>query len=438
MEYLYNFFIQNKFVFSMVVALFALAIFIFLVRKYKLTKYQMLIFGLFTIFWMSIVVIRSYRKIYMISTPEVGGLGIDQLLAVTVTASYGLISIFVRLPIFAISDYFKKRKIFILLSIFFIGLSSFITFISPNYTTMLCSSISIGIGASFISLFNVMFAETFTKENAIKSVSILSIAPLFGEFISAPIQYIFTNGVVKQYNMLWLISGILAIIAFICCLFFKDNKEKVRNFTFKKFMTILKNKKFLVICLLGVVVSFIKFGTSGANYLSIVKLSPINMDALGLAYSDVIFSLFQLIAGVIAGLYLKKKIGVKKTLLLGLTSSLIFTVLMYKSNDPIVLFLSYSLNGFGYGLTYNILIGLAMQPFTKDYREISMSIYQTFFAIGIYYGDKIYAIIFNVFKNIELLTVYKNVFGVISIVTVITIILIIILYKGKDNKFLED
>lgn len=433
-----EFLTNNKFVFSIIMALIALTIFIVLLKKYKLTKYQILIFLLFTIFWMSIIVIRSYRKVYMMSDPSIGGLGMSEVLAVSVTSAYGLISIFVRLPIFVLSDFFKSRKFFILLSLFFIGASSLIAYFNPSYVTLLSSSISIGIGASLISLFNVMFADTFSKNDAIKSVSILSIAPLFGEFLSAPIQYLFTNEVVKNYKGLWLVSSILALVAFSACLFFKDNKEKIRNYTMKRFKEVLTNKKFIVICLISIVISFIKFATSGSNYLALVKLSSINMSSLGLAYLDVIFSFSQLIAGVLAGIYLKKRIGVKKTLILGLCLSLGFSLIATLTTNPTILFLIYSLNGFGYGLTYNILIGLAMQPFAKDYREISMSIYQTFFAIGIYFGDKIYALIFNSFKSLSLLNVYYRVFYVIIIITMLTIFAILIFYRGKNKKFLEE
>lgn len=433
-----EFLTNNKFVFSIIMALIALTIFIVLSKKYKLTKYQILIFLLFTIFWMSIIVIRSYRKVYMMSDPSIGGLGMSEVLAVSVTSAYGLISIFVRLPIFVLSDFFKSRKFFILLSLFFIGASSLIAYFNPSYVTLLSSSISIGIGASLISLFNVMFADTFSKNDAIKSVSILSIAPLFGEFLSAPIQYLFTNEVVKNYKGLWLVSSILALVAFSACLFFKDNKEKIRNYTMKRFKEVLTNKKFIVICLISIVISFIKFATSGSNYLALVKLSSINMSSLGLAYLDVIFSFSQLIAGVLAGIYLKKRIGVKKTLILGLCLSLGFSLIATLTTNPTILFLIYSLNGFGYGLTYNILIGLAMQPFAKHYREISMSIYQTFFAIGIYFGDKIYALIFNSFKSLSLLNVYYRVFYVIIIITMLTIFAILIFYRGKNKKFLEE
>ncbi len=429
-----EFLLNNKAMFSIVVALIAIIIFAILAKKYKLTKYQILIFSLFVIFWMSIIVTRSYRKVYIIGDPSTGGLGLGEMAAVAVVAIYGLISIFVRLPIFFLSDYFKSRKFFILLSIFFIGVSSLIAFLHPTYTTIFMSSLAIGIGASFISLFNVMFAETFSKENAIKSVSILSIAPLFGEFLSAPIQYIFTKGVVKNYNYLWLASAILALIAFIACLFFKDNKEKVRNFTWDKVKSVMKNKLFLLFCLLGIIISFIKFGSSGANFVALANLAQVHMSPLGLAYADVIFSFAQLISGVLVGTYLKKKIGIKNTLLLGLALTLLFTTIPVLSNNSLLLFLAYSLNGFGYGITYNILIGLAMEPFEKDYREVSMSIFQTFFAVGIFFGDKIYAYIFQLLNKTNLIDTYKSVFLLISAVTLAMFFMITIFYKEKNKK----
>ena len=434
MELISEFLLNNKAIFSCFLALISLLLFIFLAKKYKLTKHQILIFALFVIFWMSIIVIRSYRKVYMLSSPSIGGLGYDEILAVSVTSIYGLISIFVRLPIFFLSDYFKSRKFFILLSIFFIGVSSLITFIHPTYITMLTSSLSIGIGASFISLFNVMFAETFTKENAIKSVSILSIAPLCGEFLSAPTQYMFTNGAVKQYNYLWLISSILALIAFISCLIFKDNKEKIRNYTFDKVKYVLKNKTFLLFCIMGIIVSFIKFSSSGANFLALAKLNEINMSSLGIAYSDVVFSFFQLIAGVLAGTYLKKKFGIKKTILIGFISTFLFLVVSTFTNNSTILFFTYALNGFGYGITYNVLIGLAMDGFNKNYREVSMSIFQTFFAVGIYFGDKIYSYVFNLLNKTYLIDTYRSVLMLISSISLATIFIIIIFYKEKANK----
>ncbi len=436
MEILLNY----KHIFYFVIGIFVLLFTWFIYKKYKLSKYQFLIFSLLTIFWCSVCIIRSYRKVYMVSGPEVGGLGFDELSAVSVIAAYGLISIFARLPIFALSDYFKTRKFFIALSAVFIFISSILVIIDPKYISLLSSSIAIGIGASLVSFFNVMFADTFSKDQAMVSVSVLSIAPLLAEFIVAPFQFYATNATVKDYRLLWIYSAVFALFALVMLIFTKDNKENARNFTWIKIKKVVTNYRFIIICLIGVVVSFIKFSTSGANMTTFVRMAEINMNALGVAYLDVIFTIFQLIAGVLVGLYLKNKIGIKNTLLLGLFFTLSFTLIGMFTINPIFLFLAYGLNGFGYGLTYNILIGLAMEPFSKDLREITMGVYQTFFAIGIYYGDKIYAFMFKMLNNITNagIETYRAVFNVISITTVIAIVILFLLFKNKDMKELEN
>lgn len=421
-----------------IVSIFAtIGLVYFLYKKYKLTKYQLMIFILLVLFWSSVNIIRAYRKAYAGGALEIGGLGMDAIMAANIAAAYGLISMFVRLPIFALSDFFKSRKFFIGLALTMIIGTSVWVVMNPNYDSMMASSLTLGLAASMLALFNVMFAETFSKEQAIISVSILSIAPLLAEFIVAPLQYYATQSAVKNYPWMWSVSALLGVIALVMLMFVKDNKSNHRNFSVPKFMEVIKDYRFLVLCLLGVTVSFIKFGSSGSNIVKYAQSEVIGMSPLGVAYIDVFFTLFQLAAGVLMGIYLKKKIGVRNTLLLGIGSSMAFVFIVTITTNPNVIFISNALNGFGYGIAYNCLLGLAMQPFRKEYREISMGIYQTFFAVGIFYGDKIYALLKQAVPNgLFNLNDTQSVFFLLGVVSLITMGLIMMVFK-KGTKFLE-
>lgn len=407
-------------------------------KKNALSKYQLLIFVLLVLFWASINLIRAYRKVYVLTPSDYGGLGLDGIIAANVVAAYGLMSMFGRLPVFFFSDYFQSRKKIIGFSLLFIMLTSFSVYFKADYMTLFLSSLSLGLGASVLSLFNVMFSETFDKEQAIVSVSILSIAPLLAEFLVAPIQSIMTQNPFKNYHLMWLISGFIALLAFVFLIFIKDNKVQTRNFAFDKFKQVLLDKRFLMVSLFGVVVSFIRFATSQANMVAYASSELVQMNTVLIAYLDVIFSSFQLIAGVIAGLYLKDKIGTKNTLYLGLVSVLVFALISATQTNATLLFIVYGFNGFGYGILYNVLLGLAMQPFAVDMREISMGIYQTFFAVGIYYGDKIYAHILQLIpSSFEGSQLYQTVFFMVSILVIIMIILFGIIFQNKYKEFIE-
>lgn len=430
--------LTNKLFLTGLTLILTLILSAWMVRRYKLTRYQVFIFVLLVLFWSAINLIRAYRKAYAGGTAEAGGLGMDAILAANVAAAYGLISIFVRLPFFALSDYFKSRKFFIGLALVFVFISSIWVVFDPSYMSLLTSSLALGLGASLLSLFNVLFSETFEEHQALMSVSILSVAPLLAEFLMSPIQYMATLTKPNNYPALWAISAGLALVAFVFLLFVKDNKGDTRNFTVAKFKFALSDRRFLILSLMGVLVSFVRFASSGSNIVAFAKTDLIAMHPLLVAYIDMVYAGAQLIGGVLVGLYLKKKIGVRNTMILGLSLSVLFSVFASFVTDSWTLFWLSGLNGFGYGLTYNVLLGLAMQPFAKEMREITMGIYQTFFAVGIYYGDKIYALIIK-FLPVGLSdgALYQAVFKFLSILGVTMILCIYLVFSRQNKAYLE-
>lgn len=431
--------LTHKLFLSSITILVSLIVTIYLARKYKLSQYQILIYILLVLFWSAINLIRAYRKAYAGGALDAGGLAMDGIMAANIAAAYGLISIFVRLPIFALSDFFKSRKFFIALALVFIIVSSVMVYFNPNYDSLMFSSLALGLGASMLSLFNVLFSETFSAKQAIMSVSILSVAPLLAEFLVAPIQYIFTASKPNDYPGMWLTSAVIGVIALIFLFFVKDNKEDIRNFNVQKFKQALTNPWFMSIALSGVIVSFIRFSTSGSNLISFVRMEGIDMHPLMVAYIDVGYAVAQLFGGVMVGLSLKKLIGVKKSLILGLAMSAIFTIVCSFSTNAWLIFLITPLSGLGYGITYNILLGLAMQPFEKDMREITMGIYQTFFAIGIFYGDKIYALLINLLpQSLTGLQLSQYVFMLITALSILTLVFIQLVFNKKHQTFFED
>ena len=361
----------------------------YLTKKFELKKDQIIIFWILVLFWSAISIIRAYRKLYAITPVENGGLSLTPLLASQIAAGYGLMSLIVRLPMFIASDIFRRRKIFVQISLFLLIVTSFLVAFNGSYTTLYLSSLSLGISATMLALFNVMFSETFSKEKAALSVSILSVAPLLAEFIAAPIQYIFTINEYKYFNYMWIVSGILAVATFILTFMMKDYRPVNSGFSFDKVKVVLKHGSFIYVCIMALLLSFVKFATSGANMIAYGKTS-LGMSPLMLAYMDAVFAIPQLIAGVLVGVYFTRKWGLQKTLLFMFGCALAFYIIALYVNNPYIIYFSYILNGLGYGGAYNVLISLAMQYFDREYRNVSMGIYQAFFALGIFYGDYVY------------------------------------------------
>ena len=423
--------VKTKILFSLIMIVFILILVYYLSKKFELKKEQIIIFWILVLFWTAISIIRAYRKLYAITPIEQGGLSLTPVLAAQIAAGYGLMSLIVRLPMFLASDIFKRRKVFIQIALFLLILTSFLVAFNTNYLTLYLSSLSLGISATMLALFNVIFSETFSKDKAAVSVSILSIAPLLAEFMAAPIQYILTMNTYKQFNYMWLVSGIIALITFVLTFMMKDYRPVDSDFSFNKVKVVLKHKSFIYICLLAVLLSFIKFSTSGANMIAYGK-TDLNMTPLMLAYIDAVFAVPQLIAGVLVGVYLTRKWGIRKTLLFLLGCLLTFYIIALYINNPYIIYFSYTLNGLGYGGAYNILIALAIQYFDREYRNVSMGIYQAFFALGIYYGDYVYVWIAKHIKNgLFGFSQSKAIFLIVIGITLISMIMVKL--KVKDS-----
>ena len=423
--------VKTKILFSLIMIVFILILVYYLSKKFELKKEQIIIFWILVLFWTAISIIRAYRKLYAITPIEQGGLSLTPVLAAQIAAGYGLMSLIVRLPMFLASDIFKRRKVFIQIALFLLILTSFLVAFNANYLTLYLSSLSLGISATMLALFNVIFSETFSKDKAAVSVSILSIAPLLAEFMAAPIQYILTMDTYKQFNYMWLVSGIIALITFVLTFMMKDYRPVDSDFSFNKVKVVLKHKSFIYICLLAVLLSFIKFSTSGANMITYGK-TDLNMTPLMLAYIDAVFAVPQLIAGVLVGVYLTRKWGIQKTLLFLLGCLLTFYIIALYINNPYIIYFSYTLNGLGYGGAYNILIALAMQYFDREYRNVSMGIYQAFFALGIYYGDYVYVWIAKHIKHgLFGFSQSKAIFLIVIGITLISMIMVKL--KVKDS-----
>ena len=423
--------VKTKILFSLIMIVFILILVYYLSKKFELKKEQIVIFWILVLFWTAISIIRAYRKLYAITPIEQGGLSLTPVLAAQIAAGYGLMSLIVRLPMFLASDIFKRRKVFIQIALFLLILTSFLVAFNANYLTLYLSSLSLGISATMLALFNVIFSETFSKDKAAVSVSILSIAPLLAEFMAAPIQYILTMDTYKQFNYMWLVSGVIALITFVLTFMMKDYRPVDSDFSFNKVKVVLKHKSFIYICLLAVLLSFIKFSTSGANMIAYGK-TDLNMTPLMLAYIDAVFAVPQLIAGVLVGVYLTRKWGIQKTLLFLLGCLLTFYIIALYINNPYIIYFSYTLNGLGYGGAYNILIALAMQYFDREYRNVSMGIYQAFFALGIYYGDYVYVWIAKHIKHgLFGFSQSKAIFLIVIGITLISMIMVKL--KVKDS-----
>ncbi|MCQ3908577.1 MAG: hypothetical protein MJ200_03380 [Mycoplasmoidaceae bacterium] len=65
--------------------------------------------------------------------------------------------------------------------------------VAPSLATNIIQSITVGIGASGIAVFNLMFNEQYAKKKVFLTVTLLSLPPLLAEFFSSVLQCCVTS-----------------------------------------------------------------------------------------------------------------------------------------------------------------------------------------------------------------------------------------------------
>jgi hypothetical protein len=71
---------------------------------------------------------------------------------------------------------------------------------APSLATNIIQSLGVGLGASCIGSYQLLFNEQYGKAKQFLTVSILSIPPLLADFISSPIQSIVASLCYHQGN----------------------------------------------------------------------------------------------------------------------------------------------------------------------------------------------------------------------------------------------
>ena len=346
-----------------------------------------LLFLTYTSFWIAPMLLRAY-------TGTLQNM-IDFKHTAIVLAAYGLIGIIVRPLADVVSCSLKSRKGFLYLACI-IQMALYIpVLVVPNTTTNLIESIGVGFGASCIGTFQLLFREQYPGFKNYATVSLLSIPPLLANFLTAPLQSILmvashTEGNkitdINVLKYLWLIGLIFTLITIILVFFIKENREQFGTQNADIFEPKKDSLELVLLCIIGSIITFIKFSNSGAvgtlHLQSLGKLSNKNTSGYE-GYLSVIFSLAQLIGGVMVGTILIKKMSNISIFWLGVLSWIVYMISATYITHPLGYFFIHALNGFGYGVLYNFVLGSVLSKSFNTPWISPMGVYQSILSIGI-------------------------------------------------------
>lgn len=367
--------------------------------KFEDNNYRLL-FVLYTLCWIGPMILREYTS--QIHTKMYTNDPIFSSLLWIPLSVYGIIGLFWRPLTDLLSYKFQSRKKVIYVSLIFQFVCYLPLFVKPCFVTNVIQSVGCGVGASIIGLFNLMFNEQHAKKKIFLTATLLSLPPLVAEFISSVIQSLITSFIPNKANneqfvnitkWLWMIAIIFLAIAAILGIFVKENRSLI--YQDNKYKQPIKQTKswvaLIFLCLIATITSFTKFTTSGPA--SLTQLDFIATKWWGKnsingydGYFSVIFTIGQIAGNLLMGYIFSKKFN-KLTMFIVGTMIWVFFVISTSSFgllNPGLFMVLNILNGFAFGLIYNIIVSIIFQKyFIKTNHITPINMYNTFLSIGI-------------------------------------------------------
>ncbi len=328
------------------------------------------------LFWMSLYV---YVPILPVYAEDVKGASLE--VVGLVVASYGFTQLLLRIPFGLWSDHVGRRKIFVagglLLSIGSgLGLAA-----AANPAFLIAFRGLSGVAAATWAISTVWFAGFFPPEAAVRAAGQASFLAGLGQVLATGL-----GGNLAQYRLqapFWAAAGI-AGVALVPLLLVREKREEKKAFSASGSLALtLGDRTLLVVSLAAAAGQFATFATT-------YGFIPIYAKGLGASPAQLgwLTSMTQ-VAYVVSSLgvgFLAASRSEKSLVLAGLAAIGAAALWVPVIHSVPLLFLNRILHGLGNGLSYPVLMGLAIKRVPGERRALAMGAFQAIYAIGMVAG----------------------------------------------------
>ena len=303
-----------------------------------------------------------------------------------VMGAYGLSQFLFRVPLGVWVDYLGSRKPFIFLGFILDGAASLGLIFSQSTAMLFLSVFTAGMAASTWVAFTILFANYFPLSLAGRSMGLIFFCTRLSQAITN-----YAGGAIAErwgwQGPFYAAAG-LSLVGLLLTIGVPERRpEKVSSASFKKFLMVGRNPKILTVSALGILLQFAISATTSA-------FTPIYAQRIGASKEELGILLFAfmvstMLASLLSGIYARRLLSERLVIFAGyllITGSLLPIPLVSRLGT---LYALQVINGFGVGLVYPLLFGLAIQPFPVEQQGTAMGFFQSLYAVGMGLGPAI-------------------------------------------------
>ncbi|MEG0835273.1 MAG: MFS transporter [Christensenellaceae bacterium] len=311
-------------------------------------------------------------------------LGANAVMIGVIGGAYGIMQIFLRIPLGILSDKTGKDKLILTIGFVILTISAFMfVFLKSPIWIVIARGVA-GAAAAWWVIISASYAKYNSEENQIKAQGVLSASANIGKFVAAAL-----GGVVAQLFGLsapFIVAVVAAIIGLFAVLQFKTPKDakKFEPPTAKQLVSLLKNKHLILFSCLAIFSQLLCFALP--SMFTAVAAQNIGANSFEMGMLMMVYFLVTGISSLFVGTKLYRKIGGIKTLTIAFIIGAFSCIPMFYTMNMGMIYLMQALSGVCYGISCSALSGFVIKCVHPSQRSTATGIFQSLFAIGIFAG----------------------------------------------------
>ncbi len=337
-----------------------------------------LFYALISLFWMSLY---AYQP--LLSTYSSDVMGASAVMVGNILGSYGLTQLILRIPLGVLSDKLGKRKLFVILGCAVSLLSSLGLYFSKTPVWLMIFRALAGVAASTWVTITVLFSSYFDPEKAPQAMARATVFNNIGQMIA-----MYLGGRIGQMlgdRSAFLLSALFGVAALMASLFVVENNPPRKPMRVSALLSVGADKTLLSVSALAIAYQIVNQGAA-------MGFTPQYAAQLGATSSDkgVLTSMAILGSAVMSfcsSKWLVGKFGQRRCILTGflLNGAATIAIALFAKNVYTMFALQF-LAGCGNGLSFPLLMGMAIKNISGDKRGVAMGFFQSIYALGMYIG----------------------------------------------------
>ena len=339
-----------------------------------------LFYAITAIFWFAL-----YTYVPYIS-PYSEYLGADLRMIGLIVGAYGFTQMLIRFPLGILSDKLGKRKLFVLLGLFFTAISGIIVFLWPSPIMLLLSRSFGGVAAATWVTFAILGTSYYPASEAAKSVGFMNSANSLGRILA-----FVAGGIIAHFIGIphaFLLGGMAGAIGLIIGLGLRetkaeDNENRVSP-RLSDLLAMINNKQLLIASFMAILCMYISFAT-------IFGFTPLLAEEMGassfqLGMIGMTAAIPGLIVSPLAGTVIPRKLGKRYTVVLGYMLAAVGSGLLILATDLWQIYVVQIIISTGTAIAYTLLMGLSISDIPENKRATAMGFFQAVYGLGMFIG----------------------------------------------------